>query len=729
MGRATLSVESLAVTGSEYYILAQEVPVPERTRVLKQDDTLGLFNEFGDIAAGARHEEGLFCEGTRFLSQFALRIAGARPLLLDSAVRQDGLLLSVDLTNPDIDLGSGQILQRGSLHIYRSKVLWQGTCHERIHVRNFTLTPLNITLLLEFSADYVDIFEIRGQQRARRGRIAEPLVGPDSVELAYVGLDGVVRRTRIECQPPPESLTGTALQLSAQLEGHSEQIFELTISCQTETQRQQAMSYDGAVALAERALKEGKRLEGKIVTPHGRLSAWIERSTADLNMLLTTTPEGIYPAAGLPWFDTTFGRDGIITALECLWLSPNVARGVLSFLAATQATRHDPEHDAEPGKILHEARPGEMAALGEIPFGRYYGSVDATPLFVVLAGAYWRRTGDLPFIAGIWRNVVAALEWLDKYGDVDGDGFIEYQRRSRHGLAQQGWKDSHDAVFHEDGSLAEGPNALCEVQAYTYAARLAAAELGRALGHASLANELRERAVTFRERFDKQFWCEEMGLYALALDGKKQPCRVRTSNAGHCLFTGIAPEERVATITKTLGDETFFTGWGVRTLADREVRYNPMAYHNGSIWPHDNALLALGLSGSPDKDLALRIFSAQLEASGHFESGRLPELFCGFRRRDGKAPMSYPVACSPAALSAGAVFMMLQACLGLTIDATLGQVAFRYPRLPADIERLTVRGLEVGEASVDLTLHAHAAGAVGVSVERRSGKVDVSVVS
>jgi glycogen debranching enzyme len=489
------------------------------------------------------------------------------------------------------------------------------------------------------------------------------------------------------------------------------------------------MSYDGAVALAERARNEGKRLEGKIVTPHARLSAWIERSTTDLNMLLTTTPEGIYPAAGLPWFDTTFGRDGIITALECLWLSPNVARGVLSFLAATQATRQDPEHDAEPGKILHEARHGEMAALGEIPFGRYYGSADATPLFVMLAGAYWRRTGDLPFIAGIWRNVVAALEWLDKYGDVDGDGFIEYQRRSRHGLAQQAWKDSHDAVFHEDGSLAEGPSALCEVQAYTYAARLAAADLGRALGHATLANELRERAVTFRERFDKQFWCEEMGLYALALDGKKQPCRVRTSNAGHCLFTGIAPEGRVATIAKTLGDETFFTGWGVRTLADREVRYNPMAYHNGSIWPHDNALLALGLSGSPDKELALRIFSAQLEASAHFEAGRLPELFCGFRRREGKAPTSYPVACAPQAWSAGAVFMMLQACLGLTVDATLGRVAFRYPRLPAEIERLTVRGLEVGEGSVDLTVHTHASGTVGVSVERRSGDVEVSVVN
>ncbi|HEY6922552.1 MAG TPA: amylo-alpha-1,6-glucosidase [Steroidobacteraceae bacterium] len=723
-----MSAESLALAGSEYYILAHEVPVPERTHVLKRDDALGIFNEFGDIAAGARNEEGLFYEGTRFLSQFALRLVGARPLLLSSAVRRDDLLLSVDLTNPDIDLGSGKILPRGSLHIYRTKILWEGTCHERIHVRNFTLTPLDIALSLEFSSDFADIFEIRGQQRPRRGRTAEPLVGADFAELAYVGLDGVVRRTRVECQPPPDSVTGTELRLRVQLESHSEQIFEITVSCQTETPRQQAMSYDAAVALAERSLREGERLRGAVATPHERLASWIERSTADLNMLLVKTPAGIYPAAGVPWFDTTFGRDGIITALQCLWLSPNIAQGVLAFLAETQATRVDPENDAEPGKILHEARYGEMAALGEVPFGRYYGSIDATPLFVMLAGAYWRRTGDLPFINGVWNNIVAALDWLDKHGDLDGDGFIEYRRRSPRGLVQQGWKDSQDAVFHEDGTLAEGPIALCEAQAYAYAARIAGSELADALGHDTLAHRLREKAATLRGGFETHFWCEEMGLYALALDGKKQACRVRTSNAGHCLFTGIVPEGRIGTITKSLGDETFFTGWGVRTLADREVRYNPMAYHNGSIWPHDNALLAFGLAGSPDKTLALRIFTAQLEASAYFDSGRLPELFCGFRRRDGKAPTSYPVACSPQAWSAGAVFMLLQACLGLSIDAALGQITFRYPQLPPNIERLSIRGLEVGKASVDLTLQG-GPGAFGVTVDRRVGKLSVSVLA
>jgi glycogen debranching enzyme len=722
----TASVKSPAIVESEHYILAREVLVPERTHVLKQDNTFGVFNEFGDISAGARHEEGLFHEGSRFLSQYSLRLAGARPLLLSSAVRRDDVLMSADMTNPDLDLEDGSVLPRGSLHIYRSKIIWHGVCYERIHVRNFTLTPLSISVLLEFSADYADIFEIRGQQRTRRGKMIEPNVGADFVELGYTGLDGVIRRTRLECQPPPESTSPTFLRLRAHLAGRSEQVFEIAITCEAQTAQERAMSYDAAVALAERFRNEGERFKCDISTPNEGLSSWIERSAADLNMLLTHNAEGIYPSAGIPWFDAAIGRDGIITALECLWLSPNIARGVLSYLAQTQAAKDEAERDAEPGKILHEARSGEMASIKEHPFGRYYGSVDATPLFVMLAGAYWRRTADLQFIASIWKNIVAAVDWLEKYGDIDGDGFIEYERRSQNGLLQHGWKSSFDSVFHEDGALAKGPIALCEAQAYAYAARIAASELARALGHDAMVGKLRESAAALRERFEKAFWCEEMGLYALALDGDKQPCRVRTSNAGYTLFTGIAPPERVPVIAKSLSDETFFTGWGVRTLSDREVRYNPMAYHNGAIWPHDNALLAFGLANSQDKELAVSIFAAQLEVSTHFESGRMPDLFCGFRRREGRAPTGYPVSCSPQAWSAGSVFMMLQACLGLSIDANLGRIVFRYPQLPPNVEQLTIRGLEVGTGSVDLIVRRQEH-TVGVGVERRQGKIDVSV--
>ncbi|HEX8756049.1 MAG TPA: glycogen debranching N-terminal domain-containing protein [Steroidobacteraceae bacterium] len=713
---------------TEFYILAPEVPVPERTFVLKHDETFGLFNDFGDIAAGARHEEGLYHQGTRFLSRLALKLAGGRPLLLSSAVRRDNLLMGVDLTNPDIYLGGNVMLPRGSLHIYRSKLIWEGVCYEHLHVRNFTLTPLDISLSLEFAADFADIFEVRGEERRRRGQLHKPRVTGDTAELAYLGLDGAVRRTLIDCHPAARRVSGSELQLETHLEGRAEQVFEVKVTCAIDAQRPAAMSFQAAVARAEHSRAAGSRLVCGVETSNDQFNAWMARSAADLNMLLTDTSTGLYPYAGVPWFDTTFGRDGIIAALECLWLAPQISRGVLSFLAATQATRDVPERDAEPGKILHEARKGEMAALGEIPFGCYYGSVDATSLYVLLAGAYWRRTGDLAFIETIWANICAALGWIDRHGDRDGDGFIEYQRRSPHGLLQQGWKDSSDSVFHADGRIAEGPIALCEVQAYTYAARLDAAALAQALGHDDMARTLREQAHALRELFRARFWCPELGLYALALDGYKEPCRVRSSNAGHCLFSGIATPEHADSIARMLGQETFFTGWGVRTLADREVRYNPMAYHNGSIWPHDNAVIAAGLSASPAKDLAVRILSAQLDASTYFESGRLPELFCGFRRREGKAPTSYPVACSPQAWSAGAVFCMLQACLGLTIDADAQQIAFRYPKLPPRVERVSIRDLRVGESSVDVTLYRYS-GAVGLNVDRRSGKLDVAVLT
>jgi len=723
-----VSAESVNTAATEFYILAPEVPVPERTFVLKQDDTFGLFNDFGDIAAGARHEEGLYHQGTRFLSRLALKLAGGRPLLLSSAVRRDNLLMGVDLTNPDIYLGGDVLLPRGSLHLYRSKLIWDGVCYEHLHVRNFTLTPLDIALSLEFAADFADIFEVRGEERRQRGQLARPRVTETTAELAYLGLDGVTRRTLIECQPRAKEISGSELQLAAHLEGRSEQVFEIKVTCALDVRQAAVLSFEAALARAQHSRASGSRLVCSVETSNDQFNAWMARSAADLNMLLTDTPSGLYPYAGVPWFDTTFGRDGIIAALECLWLAPQIARGVLSFLAATQATRDKPERDAEPGKILHEARRGEMAALGEVPFGCYYGSVDATALYVMLAGAYWRRTDDLAFIETIWSNIRAALTWIDRYGDRDGDGFVEYQRRSPHGLLQQGWKDSSDSVFHADGRIAEGPIALCEVQAYVYAARLAAAGLAQELGHDDMARSLREQAHALRERFSARFWCPELGLYALALDGYKEPCRVRASNTGHALFCGIAAPEHAESIARLLGEENFFTGWGVRTLADREVRYNPMAYHNGSVWPHDNAVIAAGVSASPAKDLAVKILSAQLDASTYFESSRLPELFCGFRRREGKAPTSYPVACSPQAWSAAAVFAMLQACLGLTIDAQSRQIAFRYPRLPPKIERLSIRNLTVGDGSADLTLYRYS-GAVGFNVERRSGRLEVAMLT
>jgi glycogen debranching enzyme len=428
----------------------------------------------------------------------------------------------------------------------------------------------------------------------------------------------------------------------------------------------------------------------------------------------------------VPWFNTPFGRDGIITALQCLWLRPELARGVLAYLASTQAKDVIPACDAEPGKILHEARNGEMAALREMPFGRYYGSVDATPLFVLLAGACYERTADRLFAAEIWPHVEAALAWIDHHGDFDGDGFVEYQRRSEDGLIHQGWKDSDDAVVHADGSAASGPIALCEVQSYVYAARLAGAVLAIALEMPDRAAWLENQAAALRDRFEARFWCEDIGTYAMALDGDKRPCRVRSSNAGHCLLGGIASPERASRVARGLMSPDSFSGWGIRTLAATEVAFNPMSYHNGTVWPHDNSLIAQGFSRYGLQGLAVRILSSLFAAGTYFDLNRMPELFCGFPREPGESPVPYPVACAPQSWAAGSVFLLMQACMGLRVSAVERQVCFHRPELPTSALELRITNLAVAGASVDLLLRRHDDD-VAVNVLRRVGDVDVVV--
>jgi glycogen debranching enzyme len=699
----------------------------ERTRVLKHGESFGVFDRSGCIPRGVKSELGLFHDGTRYLDQLELALGG-QPLLLLSSASNQATALVTDLTNSDLfDAGGRLALPRDTLHLLATGLLWQQAYYLCLHVRNYGLQPVELELQLLFGADYADIFEVRGTPRQRHGQALEPMVDGSAVVLGYQGLDGRIRRTRLLFDPAPEELAGDGALYRRRLAPHEEATYHLTAGFELQGQAPRCVSFSDASQRSLAELHSRGAAETAICTSNQQFNEWVYRSATDLQMMVTETPEGPYPFAGIPWFSTYFGRDGIVTALQTLWMYPQLARGVLSFLARTQADRIDPERDAEPGKILHEMRGGEMAALGEVPFGCYYGTVDATPLFVVLAGEYWTRTADRDFLAAMWPHVERALAWIDRYGDVDGDGFVEYSRRSSRGLLSQGWKDSADAISHRDGAIAVGPVALCEVQAYVSAARRGAAVMAAELGAHERAVELTRQAEKLRREFDRAFWLDELSTYALALDGSKRPCAVRASNAGHCLFAGIADAERAARVAGTLLAEGSFSGWGIRTLDSGEARYNPMSYHNGSVWPHDNALIAAGLCRYGLREQAARVLAGMYDASSFVDLHRMPELFCGFARRPHEGPTLYPVACAPQAWSACAVFLLLQSLLGLVLDAPQNQIRLHRPDLPKPLNALQLRGLRMNGASVDLTIQRHPRDA-GVTVERKTGEVDVVVM-
>jgi glycogen debranching enzyme len=709
-------------SGSE--ILAVEGASDERTFVLACGDTFAVLDHRGDVLAQPTSRHGMFFDGTRFVSRLGLRVAGRRPLLLSSGIGREHHAIFAHLTNPDLRQRGGARLPRETVHLMRTVELSDARCRVVLHLHSYADDHLVLPLDLVFAADFADVFEVRGAVRTQRGSLLAAELDGNSVVLGYVGLDGVQRYTNLRFSRAPSALEDGKASFSIELGPGAHDELEIAIECEL---RKQGIPRQSGFASGSR-LRRPDVPPPLQVTSSAAIGPWLRRSAADLAMTTAETAHGPFPYAGVPWFHTPFGRDALLTAYEVLWIDPELARGVLRFLAAHQADQHDPTADAEPGKIIHEMRAGEMAALHEIPFGCYYGSVDATPLFALLAAAYHERTADDALLRALWPHLESALAWIDGRGDVDGDGFVEYVRRAPSGLLNQGWKDSRDSIMHADGSLAEGPIALCEVQAYVYAARKGLSRVARALGNTERADQLERSARELREAFARAFWCEELGTYALALDGKKQPCRVRSSNAGHALFCGIAPPEHADILARTLLSEDHFSGWGVRTLAASSARYNPMSYHNGSVWPHDNALLALGLARYGHMDGAGVLLTALCDASRCMDEARLPELMCGFRRRNGEAPTLYPVACSPQAWSSGAVFLLLQAVLGLSVDAARRQIRFSRATLPAHVEQLRIGGLEVRGASVDLLCERNGDG-VDLRVLRRTGDLDVVLSS
>ncbi len=712
-----------------YHIEATKSLVDRTLRTLKHDDLFGVFDKQGDCRGGEDGPDGLFYQDTRFLSGLSLTIGGMEPLLLSSVVLDDNGALVVDLANADLHDAEGKVwLQRDSIYAGRMKFLRGRTCYERIRVRCFSPIPQPIPLEIAFDADFADLFEVRGERRTRRGTLTVARVDGRSVRFDYLGLDGIERCTIVHFDPPPDLLTERKARWDIDLDTRDRLSVVMKTMCALGGgDAAEAPHLVSAYRAVRRSSRDRLKDCASVTSSNELFNTVIDRSVSDISMLLSDTEYGLYPYAGVPWYSTIFGRDGLITAIELLWAAPDIARGVLRALALTQATETDEAADAQPGKILHEMRGGEMARLGEVPFRRYYGSVDATPLFVLLAGLYWKRSGDVETIRAIWPNIQAALGWIDGPGDPDADGFVEYQRMTERGLANQGWKDSFDSIFHADGSAAEGPIALCEVQAYVFAAKAAAAEMARAMGETAAAESLERQAEGLRLRFEERFWLDDLGCYALALDGRKQPCRVLSSNAGHALFAGIASPERAARLARLLTERRFFTGWGIRTIASGEARYNPMSYHNGSVWPHDNALIALGLARYGHKAEVLKIFQAQIEAAIYDEFRRLPELFCGFSRRRKRGPTSYPVACSPQAWAAAAPFALIAAATGLDLDFEKDSVHLANPALPGFLDDLLLRDVAVAGSRLDLSL-SRSGDDVTTAVARREGKAALVIV-
>jgi glycogen debranching enzyme len=708
-----------------FYIPATGAATRPR-RTLKHDDTFIVVDVHGDIGTSAGGADGLFHADTRFISRLELLIDDVQPLLLGCNVRDDNTSLNVDLTNPDMYVDGHLRLAKDTLHIVRTIFLWRDTAYQRFGIQNHADRAVEFSLSIGFDSDFADLFEVRGLRRPRRGRIARRVLSAEAAVLIYDGLDERVRKTALTFDPPPQELTTRAATYHIVLRPKQALPIFVSVGC-GDPEPPQPIRYIRGLLAAHRNHRTGARGAATVATSNQVFNEVLCRSMADLYMLMTRTPQGPYPYAGIPWFSTTFGRDGLITAMQTLWLDPHIARGVLRRLAAHQARSDDPAADAQPGKILHEMRGGEMARLGEIPFALYYGSVDSTPLFVLLAGLYWKRTGDDDTIRVLWPAIEAALAWIDGPGDADEDGFVEYYRMTETGLSNQGWKDSFDAVFHADGHLAQGPIALAEVQGYVYAAKKLAASCAARIGKPERARVLDAEADELARRFDASFWCPEIEMYALALDGAKRPCRVRSSNAGQVLFTGIARPERAAKIADHLLRPQFFSGWGIRTIAKGEALYNPMSYHNGSVWPHDNALIALGLARYGHTQSLERLFKGLFDAATYFDMRRLPELFCGFQRARGRGPTLYPVACSPQAWASATPFTLIEAALGLEFDPAALEIRLINPCLPAFLDEVVLRNVQLKQSSVDLRLCRHE-NQVSLEILRRRGKVQVSIV-
>lgn len=703
-------------------ILNEGVPfiaagVEVKKLVVKEGEVFLYTDPEGSIPRNNQFGLGLYYKDTRFLSAFEVYIQGKKPLLLSSSAELDYRAF-IEMTNPDmIDLVGISVPQE-TINIRRLRAV-KDNLYEQMRVKNYNLFPITLELSLLLGADFFDLFEVRGLRRLKRGRILKPKYDGRALSMAYLGLDDVFRQTRVEFYPLPTRVDtgpeGAQVTYHVALEAHEMKALNLTFKPIVGTERRRTLSFDSVSTTLGQSYHEWDAASTTIDTDNEMFNAVLDRGRRDIRQLLTKTPKGTMMAAGVPWFVAPFGRDSIITAIETLILNRTPAYETAKMLAALQGAAVDGWRDEEPGKILHEVRQGELTNLGEVPHTPYYGTIDATPLFLIMLTQLFKWTADTDLVNSMIDPMDKALKWIDDYGDADGDLFLEYQRKSPRGLIHQGWKDSGGSICCKDATPAVPPIALPEAQGYVHLAKKGLADVYSFLGYEERAGELRAQAQALKSRFNEAFWMPAERCYALALDRDKHQVDAVSSNAGQCLFGEIADGKKARQLVNRLMQPDIFSGWGIRTLSKTSANYNPMAYHNGTVWPHDNALIATGFRRYGYTEEAIRLVSSIFDAAVTFDDQRLPELFCGFSRRFPHPPVTYPVTCSPQSWAAGSFFLILQMLLGLEPDAPAGRLNIIDPVLPPWLNRVDIKHLAVGQASV------------GLRFERRDGAVAYEV--
>lgn len=675
-----------------------------RVLAVKEGELFLYSNKHGDLASRRNFGLGLYYKDTRFLSHFSMTISGRDPVLLSSSSER-AYMSHVDLTNPDLYEWGVLAVPQQTLNIRRVRAI-SGRLYERIRIKNYNDHPVDLDMELSFAADFEDMFEVRGMTPEGGGTTEEPEIEPQRIVFRRVGRDGAKRSTTIDFETEPARIAENDGTVTATFRIHlapyQTRGVSLTVEPSVDDSHVEPREFDAAIHDLRRSYEDWEKGSTQIVTDNEVFNVLLGRSLKDLRALYTKMDAGSVLAAGIPWYVATFGRDSLLASHQMLMIDPRISRETLALLARFQGTTDDPWRDEEPGKILHELREGELARSGAVPHTPYYGSVDSTPLFLMLLAQYFRWTGDREFVEGLMGNAEAALAWIDEYGDSDGDGFVEFHTRSPRGIRNQGWKDSHDSISHADGTMAEPPIALVEVQGYVYMAKQRMADVFEAMGKPQRATELRTQAAALKKRFNEAFWMEEEEYFAGALDREKRQVGSIVSNPGHALYCGIVDDDKAQAVARRLLAPDMFSGWGIRTLSKSAAAYNPMSYHNGSVWPHDNALIAAGLKRYGFVRGTNRVATALFDASTYADYMRLPELFCGFTRRSPNRPVSYPVACSPQAWAAGAPFLMLQGMLGISARAHENLLTVNKPQLPPWLGTVELRNLRIGTSRISL---------------------------